>query len=152
MARNVRQVDGSGTVWGSFSALLHPLCDYQLHVFQLVPGQMQCNAAVLISMPRNVRQLGGLSVFSMATGNNVMWILHSKSISWGLHYLDDFLLLGPADMDECKVALETTLWTCGLVGFSMATEKMEGPNVTSSPQAPCSTLPMENPHKAVSYR
>ena len=65
-------------------------------------------------------------LFSALT-DGFMWILHSKGIKWGLHYLDDFLLLGPANLPDCQTALATTLTTCEQVGLPVAPEKTEGP-------------------------
>ena len=33
--------------------------------------------------------------------DTLMWILHTRGIQYGLHYLDDFLLLGPANSHLC---------------------------------------------------
>ena len=45
----------------------------------------------------------------------------------GLHYLDDFLLLGPAGSSECRSALDTTLAVSEQVGVPVAPAKTEGP-------------------------
>ena len=43
-----------------------------------------------------------------------------------MHYLDDYLLLGPPKSRECQRALETML-TCQNMGVPMAGHKTEGP-------------------------
>ena len=65
-------------------------------------------------------------IFSALT-DGLMWLLHSRGVRRALHYLDDFLLLGPADSPECKDALEITLATCESVGLPVAPEKTGGP-------------------------
>ena len=61
-----------------------------------------------------------------------MGFLHSNGIRCGLHYLDDFLLLGPADTQDCHNALATTLSVCEQVCLPVAPEKTEGPVTTLS--------------------
>ena len=58
----------------------------------------------------------------------MMWILHSKGVDSALHYLDDFLILGPPDCQSCQAALDSTLATCESLGFPVAPEKIEGPS------------------------
>ena len=65
-------------------------------------------------------------LFSALT-DGLMWILHSKGVQWGLHYLDDFLLLGTAGSPDCQAALDTTLGACERLGLPVAPEKTEGP-------------------------
>ena len=65
-------------------------------------------------------------LFTVLT-DGFMLILHSKGVKWGLHYLDDFLLLGPAGSQECHSALSTTLSGCDQVGLPVAPEKKRGP-------------------------
>ena len=68
-------------------------------------------------------------IFSALT-DSMMWILQQRGVHRALHYLDDFLVLGPPDEPECGVALRTTLSLCKELGFPVAPEKTEGP-VTS---------------------
>ena len=65
-------------------------------------------------------------LFSALT-DGLMWLLHSSGVRHGLHYLDDFLLLGPANSLECTTALDVTLAMCEHVGFPIAPGKTEGP-------------------------
>ena len=60
--------------------------------------------------------------------NGFMWLLHGVGVQRALHYLDDFLLLGPANSLECQKALTVTLDMCKRVGLPVATEKTEGPS------------------------
>ena len=45
-----------------------------------------------------------------------------------MHYLDDFLLLGQEDSDECGRALATSLHVCESLGMPVAYHKTEGPS------------------------
>ena len=66
-------------------------------------------------------------IFSALT-DGMLWILHSRGVQFALHYLDDFLVLGPAGSPTCGQALANLLEVCGDLGFSVATEKTEGPS------------------------
>ena len=66
-------------------------------------------------------------LFSALT-DGFMWCLHNKGIQFGLHYLDDFLLLGPAGSRTCHDALAAALTLCDHVGLLVAPDKTEGPS------------------------
>ena len=55
------------------------------------------------------------------------WILRSRGVRFVIHYLDDFLLLGPPGSSECAQALRTTLATCWELGVPLASNKVVGP-------------------------
>ena len=56
-----------------------------------------------------------------------MWVLHERGVHTALHYLDDFLVLGPPGTPVCGEALATTLALCAELGFPVADDKTEGP-------------------------
>ena len=62
--------------------------------------------------------------------NAMMWVLHDRGVGAALHYLDDFLVLGPPASTVCEEALSCTLALCAELGFPVATEKTEGPATT----------------------
>ena len=66
-------------------------------------------------------------IFS-ALSDALAWILHSKGVIHQLHYLDDFLLLGPPDDPACRLALQCTLHVCQELGVPIAMHKTEGPS------------------------
>ena len=68
-------------------------------------------------------------IFS-ALADGLMWIIHSKGHELSLHYLDDFLLLGPPGSPACAAALHTTRQLCEDLGIPIAEEKTEGPTTT----------------------
>ena len=46
------------------------------------------------------------------------------------HYLDDFIICGTADSDECKLNLQMLLDICNHLGVPIADEKVEGPSTS----------------------
>ena len=66
-------------------------------------------------------------IFSALT-DAMMWILHEKGINLALHYLDDFLVMGPPGTPLCGQSLEAVLGRCDELGFPVAPEKTEGPS------------------------
>ena len=54
-------------------------------------------------------------IFS-AVADALAWILHSRGVRHQLHYLDDFLLLGPPESLECAQSLQLTLSICEELG------------------------------------
>jgi len=50
-----------------------------------------------------------------------------QGVEFIIHYLDDFLLIGPPGSDKCVVALATLLQMFELLGLPVAWEKLEGP-------------------------
>ena len=65
-------------------------------------------------------------LFSALT-DAMMWALRDRGVHTALHYLDDFLILGPPDQPICEEALLTTLAPCEELGFPVAEDKTEGP-------------------------
>ena len=48
----------------------------------------------------------------------------------GLHYLDDFLLLGAPNSNQCERVLHSALARCEALGVPVAPRKTEGPSTT----------------------
>ena len=65
-------------------------------------------------------------LFSALT-DAMMWFLYERGARAALHYLDDFLLLGPPESTVCAQSLTMTLALCEELGFPVASEKTEGP-------------------------
>jgi len=57
-------------------------------------------------------------------------MIHEQGFIQSLHYLDDFLLLGPPASPHCQEALQATLKLCRDLGVPVADEKTEGPATT----------------------
>ena len=67
-----------------------------------------------------------LAIFN-ALEEALEWILGSRGVKYIIHYLDDFLLLGHPNSEECAAPLSTTLSTCRDLGVPLAADKVEGP-------------------------
>ena len=66
------------------------------------------------------------AIFS-ALAEGLKWILRQRGIRGIIHYLDDFLLLGQPDSDECSYAMSQTWQVCEELGVPLAEGKVEGP-------------------------
>lgn len=58
------------------------------------------------------------------------WIAQQNGISKPLHYLDDFLLIGPPQSPVCQHNLNTFMQLCTNLGVPLASEKIEGPSTS----------------------
>ena len=56
------------------------------------------------------------------------WILQNKGVSLLLHYLDDFLTLGPPVATTCAENLTTIKEICTQLGVPLALDKVESPS------------------------
>ena len=65
-------------------------------------------------------------IFS-AFADALAWVMQDHGISRQLHYLDDFLFLGPPASDNCAMYLQSALRVCSQLGVPVATHKTEGP-------------------------
>ena len=55
-----------------------------------------------------------------------LWAIERHGVVHAMHYLDDFLLLGPPNSAECGHALQSSLQLCNRLGFPIAPHKLEG--------------------------
>ena len=55
------------------------------------------------------------------------WMVRREGVDFLIHYLDDFLLIGRPDSEECAGALTKLLEVFKQIGFPVAPEKLEGP-------------------------
>ena len=55
------------------------------------------------------------------------WIMANRYGAQLLHYLDNFLLVGPPGSDTCQEAMSRMLMVCDHLGIPVASEKLEGP-------------------------
>ena len=62
-----------------------------------------------------------------AIADALLWILGRHAISDALHYLDDYLIMGPPDSKLCGHALQTSLEVCHTLGLRIAEHKLDGP-------------------------
>lgn len=57
----------------------------------------------------------------------VEWIAKREGVDSVLHYLDDYLVVGHPDSDECARFLSTLISLCARLGLPIASEKLVGP-------------------------
>ena len=55
------------------------------------------------------------------------WCIRQKGVLNVCHYLDDYILLGPPNSQQCKRDLEALLRVCADLGVPLAMHKCEGP-------------------------
>jgi len=58
------------------------------------------------------------------------WILEHMGVSPIMHYLDDFLTMGPPDTPICLQNLQVVQGVCQHLGVPLAEEKVEGPSTS----------------------
>ena len=56
------------------------------------------------------------------------WLVSKRGVSCCLHYLDDFLTMGPPHTTTCQRNLDILKSTCEELGVPLALEKLEGPS------------------------
>ena len=59
----------------------------------------------------------------------LQWIAEHHGVTPLLHYIDDFLTLGPPQSDACHHNLNTLIHFCRRLGVPLALEKVEGPTI-----------------------
>ena len=64
-----------------------------------------------------------------ALADALQWALEQEGTEV-IHYLDDFLIIGPPDGQECEAALKRALERCATLGVPIAIQKTEGPVTT----------------------
>lgn len=63
-----------------------------------------------------------------AVADALLWIMGSHGLVEGIHYLDDFLILGPPRAEVCGKHLQVCLQVCQKLGVAVAPHKTEGPS------------------------
>ena len=58
-----------------------------------------------------------------AVADALLWVMGAHGLETGMHYLDDFLLLGPQGSEKCGRSLHLCLDVCCLLGVSVAPQK-----------------------------
>ena len=57
------------------------------------------------------------------------WIARRHGVNFLIHYLDDYLIIGAPNSDECRKALDILLSVFHRLGLPVAENKLEGPCV-----------------------
>ena len=62
----------------------------------------------------------------------LQWIFRKHGIGRVIHYLDDYLFVGPPATSECGRALQSAISICQRLGVKLSLNKLEGPTVSLS--------------------
>ena len=62
-----------------------------------------------------------------AIADAAQWIIQQDGVDFIIHYLDDYLVIGAPESEECAVALATVLRVFERLGLPVAHNKLEGP-------------------------
>ena len=62
-----------------------------------------------------------------AVADALLWIMGQHGIKEAMHYLDDFLVFGSPESQECERAMAISLQLCKQLGVLIAPQKLEGP-------------------------
>ena len=62
-----------------------------------------------------------------AIADALEWIVRQRGVEHIFHYIDDFVVLGAGDSDQCIHGLTTLIQSCESLGCLIAAEKTEGP-------------------------
>ena len=62
-----------------------------------------------------------------ALADAIEWGAQQLGVTWLLHYLDDYIILGAPGSQECAANMATFLELCRMLGVPIAMEKCEGP-------------------------
>ena len=65
-----------------------------------------------------------------AVADGIAWCMSCSGIKDFIHYLDDFLFVGPPGSSDCLRALEAAIPLCKSLGFPVAPHKVEGPSTS----------------------
>lgn len=63
-----------------------------------------------------------------ALGDAIEWVAVRKGAVWIRHYIDDFVVVGRADSDECERSMAAFKETCRVLGMPLDDTKEEGPS------------------------
>ena len=65
-----------------------------------------------------------------AVADTIEWIIRQRGVQDIFHYVDDFIIVGKPDSDQCALALATTLEIFSDLGVPAEPDKCEGPATT----------------------
>ena len=56
------------------------------------------------------------------------WVAQQHNVSFLIHYMNDFLTMGPPSSQTCQQNLDRLVRICNYLGVPLALEKVEGPS------------------------
>ena len=66
------------------------------------------------------------SLIFFAVADVLLWIMKQRGMSWAIHYIDDFLIMGALHSSECKNDMALMQKTCDLAGLPVEQSKSVG--------------------------
>ena len=91
---------------------------------QLLGVRWQGNMYVDAMLPFGLRSAP--KIFT-AIADALEWVIRRRGVQHVWHYIDDFIMCGPAASTECARALDTSLAVCRQLGVPISARKVEGP-------------------------
>ena len=67
------------------------------------------------------------SIIFSAIADALLWIMLKEGVSWGIHYIDDFLTMGVPNSQECLQNTQIMQSVCDEAGLPMEPSKSVGP-------------------------
>ena len=61
-----------------------------------------------------------------AVADILQWIMTQQGVTWLVHYLDDFLTLGPSSSSECNINMTTMMVVCNEASLPVEPSKTVG--------------------------
>lgn len=68
-------------------------------------------------------------IFS-SVADALLWIMMQNGLSWGIHYLDDFLTIGTSQSSECYNNAQVMQSVCEKAGLPVEPSKSQGPSTS----------------------
>ena len=63
-----------------------------------------------------------------AVADALQWVFQKQGVTWVVHYLDDYITIGPPGSEVCKQNLEVMLSSCRSLSILVTPEKCAGPS------------------------
>lgn len=61
----------------------------------------------------------------LAAADTLLWSMAQQGVQDAVHYLDDFVFVGPPGTDSCTAAVSIAIDTCHSLGVPVALEKLD---------------------------
>jgi len=88
---------------------------------------MQWNGEVFINTCLSFGLCSAPKLFNLLA-DLLAWVAQQHNLTFLIHYLDDFLTMGPPSSQTCQQNLDTLVHICNYLGVPLALEKVEGPS------------------------
>ena len=90
---------------------------------------LQWNGQIYVDQVLPFGLCSALIIFS-AIADALLWIMQNKGVSWGIHYIDNFLTAGAPGSQECQQNTLIMQSVCEKAGLLMEPSKSVGPTTS----------------------